>query len=314
MCSAFFAEKKNYSSKTFSVFFANTFKVCLLPIQGMEQKKVFFVLGEKPPHRVQSPSSISTFKQCPRKYYYAYVDKLPTLSSVATVRGTIVHSVLEKFFDLSVGGLSFENCSAAFKTRVQNLLVEEWIAHNAEFALFQMKQEERIALFEETLMMVFHWTENVVQKLKKQEGDFATAFQKLIPLREVMYESGRWHTRGVIDAIEQEDGKIRVMDYKTSNHTNVDEYRLQLGIYALLYFEKHGRLPDGVGIYFLKANQTHFIDVDEDLLALAKQEIYCIHEHTQSLEKKQYPRHISSLCKWSTGKCDFYDHCRADAE
>ena len=280
----------------------------------MEQKKVFFVLGERPPHRVQSPSSIGTFKQCPRKYYYSYIKKLPTVQSVATLRGTIVHKVLERFFDVSLEGISFATCESVFKARVQELLVQEWVLHRAEFQSFGLASQDVMGLFEETVMMIFHWTDHVVQRLKQQGGDFCAAFRALTPVREMSYESKAWHARGVIDAIEQRDGKVYVMDYKTSNHTNVDEYRLQLAIYALLYVEKHGHLPDAAGIYFLKANQRCFIDVDEQLLDLAKQEIYQIHEHTQSLEKRHYNRHISSLCKWSTGQCDFYDHCRADPD
>ena len=49
--------------------------------------------------RVESPSSINTFKQCPRKYYYHYIEELPTSPSIHLIRGNIVHSVLEDFFD-----------------------------------------------------------------------------------------------------------------------------------------------------------------------------------------------------------------------
>ncbi|MBI4148147.1 PD-(D/E)XK nuclease family protein [Candidatus Woesearchaeota archaeon] len=277
-------------------------------------EKVFFVLGDSPPHRVQSPSSIQTFNQCQRKYFYSYVEKLPTVPSVATTRGAIAHSVLEHFFDVSLEGVSWENCSSKFKQVVQELLVREWVSHKSEFDSFALLQEEQVALFEETLHMVFGWVDQFVQRLAAQGGDVSSAFRALTPVREVNYQSAKWHARGVIDVIEEFGGKVRVMDYKTSNHTNIDEYRLQLGIYALLYFEKHGRLPDAAGVYFLRANQTHFVNVDDELLERARQEILKIHEHTQSLEKHRYPRHISYLCKWSTGQCDFYDHCRADPD
>ena len=49
-----------------------------------------------------SPSSILTYKQCPRKFYYQYVEKLPTKKSFALVRGSIVHSVIEDFFKIDV--------------------------------------------------------------------------------------------------------------------------------------------------------------------------------------------------------------------
>ena len=49
--------------------------------------------------KVQSPSSIKTYKQCPRKYYYSYILGLEQPPNVHTVRGNIAHSVLEHFFD-----------------------------------------------------------------------------------------------------------------------------------------------------------------------------------------------------------------------
>jgi ATP-dependent helicase/DNAse subunit B len=53
------------------------------------------------PKRVQSPSSINTYNQCPRKYYYQYILKLPTRPSIHLVRGNIAHSVLEDFFSIT---------------------------------------------------------------------------------------------------------------------------------------------------------------------------------------------------------------------
>ena len=49
---------------------------------------------------MQSPSSINTYKQCPRKHFYQYILNLPTKPSIYLIRGSIVHEVLEKFFDI----------------------------------------------------------------------------------------------------------------------------------------------------------------------------------------------------------------------
>ena len=65
--------------------------------------------------RVESPSSINTFKQCPRKYYYQYVAKLPTVSNIHQVRGNIAHSTLENFYDIDVSGFEQENYEEYFK-------------------------------------------------------------------------------------------------------------------------------------------------------------------------------------------------------
>src|SRR5689334_24697215 len=47
-----------------------------------------------------SPSRASDFKTCPLLYRFRTIDRLPERKSAAAVRGTLVHAVLEKLFDL----------------------------------------------------------------------------------------------------------------------------------------------------------------------------------------------------------------------
>jgi CRISPR/Cas system-associated exonuclease Cas4 (RecB family) len=157
--------------------------------------------------------------------------------------------------------------------------------------------------------MLLNWLNHFVRKVYQVEGSFPERFAKLTPIREELIHNDQLQAKGIIDAIETHDGQVRIMDYKTSNHSNEEEYRLQLSIYTLLYYEKHGRLPDKAGIYFLK-DRPKYIDVDDSLLALARKEIELIHRLTQSSHVKDYPRSPSKLCKWSTGQCDFYATCK----
>lgn len=47
-----------------------------------------------------SPSRASDFKQCPLLYRFRVIDRLPSPPSPAAARGTLVHAVLERLFDL----------------------------------------------------------------------------------------------------------------------------------------------------------------------------------------------------------------------
>ena len=47
-----------------------------------------------------SPSRAADFMQCPLLYRFRVVDRLPEAPSPAAVRGTVVHAVLERLFDL----------------------------------------------------------------------------------------------------------------------------------------------------------------------------------------------------------------------
>lgn len=265
------------------------------------------------PSRIQSPSSISTYKKCPRKYYYTYIECLEQSPNIHTIRGHIAHSVFEKFFNLNTAQLTKENFANFFRMTVQDLMVLEWKSAQKELEKIGISKNDEIIYFEETLVMVFNWLEYFIQRFQNKEGTAQEIFRALTPLRELSYVSDEHFVRGIIDAIEQHGSETRIMDYKTSNHSNIEEYKLQLAVYALLFFEKHQKLPEKTGIYFLKENKIKLINVDQGLLDFAKQEIAQIHQKTFSKDKINYPKHITSLCKWSTGKCDFYDVCVKDS-
>jgi len=259
--------------------------------------------------RVQSPSSIKTYKHCPRKYYYAYVLKLEQPANIHTVRGNIAHSALENFFDVDTADMNIENFEQRLKTAIQELLLQEWQNYKEELDKLELTQKKKIHYFEETLIMLFNWVSLFCRKIEKKEGSFQERFKQLTPTRELMYVSEKYHVRGIIDAIEEDNGIIRLMDYKTSRLQNLDEHLLQLGIYSLLYLDKHGKVPTEVGVYFLKG-QEKFIQVDDELMDMAKKEIENIHAVTQTEDVNKYPKSPGPLCKWRTGQCAFYDICK----
>jgi putative RecB family exonuclease len=55
----------------------------------------------RPPRRPSlSPSRAADFKTCPLLYRFRTIDRLPERKNLAAVRGTLVHSVLERLYDL----------------------------------------------------------------------------------------------------------------------------------------------------------------------------------------------------------------------
>jgi len=263
--------------------------------------------------RCQSPSSINTYKQCPRKYFYQYILKLKTTGSIHTVRGNVVHSVLEDFFDIPVNGLTKQNFKPFLHQHSQRLLVHHWRNADEKFKKLNLDQEELTHFFEESNLMMINWVDKFSAKLlNHQSADFAKSFQALTPIREKHYRDEDYFVQGYIDAIEKHGDTVRLMDYKTSKRFHMSEpYKLQLAIYSLLYGQEHGKAPDQAGIYFLKDTQQceHIIPVDEEMIERAKSEIEVIHMNTVSENIDEYPKHESPLCKWRTGQCDFYEVC-----
>ncbi|MBS3120046.1 PD-(D/E)XK nuclease family protein [Candidatus Woesearchaeota archaeon] len=259
--------------------------------------------------RIQSPSSINTFKQCPRKYYYQYIEKLPTATNIHLVRGSIVHEALDRFFDVNALELSADP-PEYLKNHMQ--MVFEGLWREADFDGLELTEQQLFFFKEESRSMLMNWLGQFLRRfsnLQRQDIGPLKAFLELTPEREQEYVSEKWKVKGFIDAIENNGTGVRLMDYKTSKRASIsDEYMLQLSIYTLLYQEKHRELPNEVGIYFLKEDEQT-IPVTESMLDLAKLEIRKLHERTKSESIGDYPRNIGPLCKWATGQCDFYDTC-----
>ena len=266
------------------------------------------------PKRVQSPSSINTYNQCPRKYYYQYILKLPTKASIHTLRGNIAHSALQDFFEFDTALTRLE-WETVLQKHLLELLKKHWTKKEAELKELVPGPELHF-YFQETQIMLMNWVQKFEKKLdseQKRGHSFAEAFKRLTPKTEQEYQSFEKSVRGFLDTIEEVDGYVRIMDYKTSKSSRISpEYRLQLAIYALLYHDKHKKLPDEVGIYFLKDPTTlheQTIRVDEDLIRDAASMVEQIHSLTQSESIKDYPKKPGPLCKWSSGQCDFYEKC-----
>ena len=261
--------------------------------------------------RIESPSSINTYKQCPRKYHYLYVKRLPTSPSIHLVRGSVIHSVLEDFYDAELDELVTQNYKF-LHARLLTLFTRHWRKNTYQLSQLNMTEQEIQAFFDESVMMLQSWFNRFKHKhqARMEKGaSFQEAYAQLTPVREEEYLSEEYFVKGYIDAIHHIDDKVFVLDYKTSKNGHISpEYRLQLAIYALLYEEKHGRKPDYVGIDFLKSIEQ-VIPVDGELVKEAQFEIEQIHASTTSDEIEDYPMNPSPLCKWKSGQCDYYSLC-----
>ena len=265
--------------------------------------------------RLQSPSSINTFKQCKRKYFYQYIEKLPTVPNIHQVRGNIVHSALENFFDIDTSSFTQENYMLEIRKYIQKFCFDEWSKEKTRLNALGLSKDKERFYFEESMLMLLNWTNHFLKDMKemmeKKQLSIQEAFVKLTPIREKKYKSEEHNVRGFIDAIQHVEEEVHIIDYKTNSSFQMkDSIKLQLAIYSLLYYELHGKMPDKVGIFFLR-NRLKMMNVDEELLKLARLEIELIHAHTGSTESVvDYPRTITPLCKWRTGKCDFYSTCK----
>ncbi len=268
-----------------------------------------------PPHcsRLQSPSSINTWKQCPRKYYYRYVAGLPSKPSIHLLRGSITHTALERFFDTDVTNVPDEK--KLFFTTMRVILYEtfkrEWSRARPKLEGLGLSEEVLTGYYDETKLMLANYFEYFTSKIAYFTSflSIKEAWDAVKPSREMEFVSVEHGVHGFIDAIHDESGKTIIIDYKTSRKAKVtEEYALQLAIYALLYEEKVRR-PDLVGIYFLKEGREELFPVTSGMIERAKEEVLACHLGTRSRDVGDYPKRPGPLCKWATGQCDYYEYC-----
>ncbi|MFP4403461.1 MAG: RecB family exonuclease [Nanoarchaeota archaeon] len=261
--------------------------------------------------RIQSSSSINTYRQCPRKYYFNYIKEIKTKPSIHLIRGKIAHSVIEDFFTFDIKNIPKNNYQFYFKIILHDLISKHWNFAKNEFNQLDLTKNQINFYLDETKDMLQFWLLDLISKIEKANtnDNLIEAFNKLKPISEEHFLSKEMGVQGFIDAIYKTKENIKIIDYKTSKKDAItNDYKLQLSIYSLLYHEKYEKYPNEVGLFLLKHGER-VIFVDEDLLEFGRCEIKKIHDNTISKCMGDYPKKQSILCNWGRGKCDFFDLC-----
>lgn len=198
-------------------------------------------MSEIEPPEYLSPSSISTFEQCPLRFKLSRIDKVPELPTEATLLGNFVHDVLELLYNLPAEERNL-GVARSLSTTVWN----------------NFGWEERITPFLKTYTLnKFRW--NAWWCI---ENLFLLEEPAQVQPSGIEYELngyiGGVKMRGFIDRWSlNEDNEIIISDYKTGKapapRFTASKF-FQLTVYAhLLSNEK--QLPTGkMELLFLKDN------------------------------------------------------------
>jgi putative RecB family exonuclease len=243
--------------------------------------------------RALSPSRAADFMTCPLLYRFRVIDKLPEPPTPAAARGTLVHAVLERLFDLS----------AAERTResARSLVEPEW---------------ERLAAGEPALAGLF----SDPAGLETWIADAATALDSYFTLedprrlepadRELYVEAvlgSGLRLRGYIDRLDVAPaGEIRVVDYKTGKAPPPDyEARalFQMKFYALVLWRARGEIPRLLQLMYLGDGQVVRYAPDEaDLLATERKIEALWRAIERAREAGDWRPRPSRLCDWCAHK------------
>ena len=234
--------------------------------------------------------------QCPLLFRLRTVDRIPDPGSLATHKGTLVHGVLERLYDLPPRERTREAARA--------MLPSQWETHRE-------KSPDVMGLFDDPTR-VAPWLE--------EAGALLDAYfrmedpTRLEPAeRELLVQTETRDgllLRGFVDRLDvAPDGAMRVVDYKTGRSPGPRfqaEALFQMRFYALVLWRLRGRAPRRLQLLFLKDGRTLTHDPHPAELEVAETRIARIWDEIEDCAASgEFPPRRSRLCDW----CAYQARC-----
>lgn len=186
-----------------------------------------------------SPSSIGTWQQCPLRFRFSRIDKIPEDSTEAQLLGSFVHEILEGLYELPAP----ERTVLSARNLATQLWRDKW---GAEAVPLMLNEEQ-----ERALRWQAWWC---VEELFKMENPQNVNLQGIEQRLEV--KVGDATLLGIIDRWNfDEAGKVVISDYKTGKKPRPKfegEKRFQLGVYTHLIQETVGAEVAYAELLYLK--------------------------------------------------------------
>lgn len=231
-------------------------------------------------------SRIDTYGTCPRMFRYRYVDRLPGKPAPALSFGTSIHEALERFYDRKLPVEPTEDELVGF-------LYEAWDTSGFR----DVSRDEQTAWYRQGQDVLRRYHRRVTGSYRlpvATEAWFELPFDDAVVV-------------GSIDRVDDEDGVLRVVDYKTNKRVK-DRDRvaksLQLSIYALACEHLYGQLPETVALDFVVAGREIVVDVADLDLDGARE---AVARTAAAVRAGAYEPTPMRLCDW----CDFRPVCPA---
>jgi putative RecB family exonuclease len=250
-----------------------------------------------------SPSRAGDFKQCPLLYRLRAIDRLPEQPSRAQIRGTLVHAVLERLYDLPASQRSPE--------AARGLVGPVW--------------EELCAALPELVGQLFDDAEDPELPVwLESAADLLEAYfrledpRRLEPAaRELLVETelaSGLLLRGYIDRLDiAPTGEIRVVDYKTGavpREAGEVAALFQMKFYALALLQERGVVPTQLRLLYLAGGEYLTYEPDEPELRRFERTLDAIWLAIRTAgETGDFRPNPTRMCEWCSHKalCPAWD-------
>jgi putative RecB family exonuclease len=243
------------------------------------------------PHRPSlSPSRAADFKTCPLLYRFRSIDRLPERPSPDQARGTLVHAVLERLFDLPAAERTPEQAAELIEPQWRRLLEEQ-----GELAgLFAQGETPEEFLTSARGLLDGYFAVEDPRRLTPAERECLVSTE---------VDEGRLLLRGYIDRLDvSPGGELRVVDYKSGGAPReAFEARalFQLKFYALVLWRTRGVVPRVLRLLYLKDAEICDYTPDIEELARFERTLIALWAAIEKATARQdFRPRPSRLCGW----------------
>ena len=249
------------------------------------------------PPRSLSPSKFTSFRDCALAFRFNSIEHLPDQPTVWTVKGTLVHQVLERLFWLHErGDRSPEAAHAELATAWDELQ-----AH-PDFEALELDPEQAEGLRSDAEELVRNYFALEDPNEVNPVGVELTLEARV----------GDMRLRGIIDRLDlTADGELVVVDYKTGRAPGPAFEQSKMAgvhIYALLCQEVLGRRPVQVRLLHLKEPMTITAEPSEQALRGQRLKAVAVWSAIErACQNEDFRPRTSPLCNY----CRFQEFCPA---
>lgn len=259
---------------------------------------------EGEPIGVLSPSRASDFLTCPLRYRFRVIDRIPERPTPQAARGTVVHGVLERLFDLPAGQRTVERAAELLTPQWQEVLA-------AEPELGSLFADADGHVDDEALQAFLRGGRDLLDRYFHLEDP-----NRLEPAERELYvecdlDSGL-RLRGYVDRLDvAPDGAVRVVDYKTGNAPD-ERYEqralFQMRFYALVLWRLRGVIPTMLQLIYLGSGHILRYSPDEQDLEATERKLSALWAAIdQAYATGDWRASRGPLCAW----CDHQVRCPA---
>ncbi|MCH8612507.1 RecB family exonuclease [Arsenicicoccus dermatophilus] len=238
-----------------------------------------------------SPSRASDFMQCPLLYRFRVIDRLPEPPSAAAARGTLVHAVLERVFDVPAPERTLEHAATLVAPQWEALLAER--PELAELVGDGAEAVELTRWLADATRLVERWF------TLEDPSDLEPAERELY----VECDADGLLLRGYVDRLDvAPNGMVRVVDYKTGKSPSElfeGKALFQMKFYALVLWRTRGVVPALLQLVYLGDGTILRYQPDEADLRATERKLKALWEAiVRAAETGDWRPNRSRLCDW----------------